>query len=183
MYNSAINQIRPGATVASQRKGLSGYNSLGNGFQELLDNARIRSTNEKFNSSSFTSWTNPLFPDSTGVSPTANITNFTPVGEKYQYNIEKVGEIERAPHAMFEHNGELVMSAISRNGISHSPIYTYSDENGLQKRGQLPDSNESGNYGFSFDDGLHIVAESWKGMIDYVAQSPDGPWVKHDYTH
>jgi hypothetical protein len=212
MYNSAINQNRPDATVSSQRRGLSGYIHE-NGFQLYLDDALARSTNKKLNRTALTSdgvpnalsqigangvnginllaannfrntGVNSLFPAaSKEVNPTANITNFAPVGEKYQYNIEKVGEIQRAPHAMFEHNGELVMSTISRNGISHSPIYTYSDENGLKKRGQLPDSNEAGNYGFSFDDGLHIVAEAWKGMIDYVAQSPDGPWVKHDYTH
>lgn len=121
--------------------------------------------------------------DAKGVSPTTDVTSRSPLSEEYEYVTEKVGEIERAPHAMFEYNGELVVSTISRNGISNSPIYTYSDDNGLQRRSQLPDANESGNYGFSSDDGLHIVAEAWEGMIDYVAQSPDGPWIKHDYTH
>jgi hypothetical protein len=241
MYNSAINQNRPEATVRSQQRGLTGYNSPENGFQKLLSNALTSSTADKYDNSALTSNgppialsqivpigvngtnsaaysrsvtdltstngsgkipsmilaikslaantirnpdTNPLFPPaSRNINPTTNITNVTPYGEKYQYRIEDVGEIERAPHAMFEHNGELVMSTISRNGISHTPIYTYSDENGLQKRSRLPDSNEAGNYGFSFDDGLHIVVEAWEGMIDYVAQSPDGPWVKNDYTH
>ena len=122
--------------------------------------------------------------DSSGL-PDSSINDSSGLNEQieYEYITEKVGETERAPHAMFGHNGELIISTISRNGISHSPIYSYSNDNGLQRRSQLPDANESGNYGFSFGDGLHIVAEAWEGMIDYVAQSPDGPWTKHDYTH
>ena len=111
------------------------------------------------------------------------ITNVTPMGADHSYVTEKVGEIPRAPHAMFAHNGDLILSTISRNGISKSPIYSYSEDGGMQFRSELPDANESGNYGFSFGDGMHIVAEAWEGMVDYVSQGADGPWVKNDYTH
>jgi hypothetical protein len=102
---------------------------------------------------------------------------------QYDYNVVKVGEVDRAPMAMFEHNGELLISAITRNGIDETPIWSYSQGQGVEKRSQLPEQAESGHYGFSFGDGFHLVPESNGGMIDYTADSPDGPWVKHDYSH
>lgn len=98
------------------------------------------------------------------------------------YSVQKVAQTERAPMAMFAAGNDLIMGTISRNGISKSPVYSYNSTSGLQQRSQLPDDVESANYGFTAEDGLHIVAESWNGMVEYVAQSPDGPWVKHDLT-
>ena len=98
------------------------------------------------------------------------------------YQTEMVGETKRAPMAMFANGDELVLSTISRNGISKSPVYSHGPETGLVQRSTLPDEVESGNYGFTAEDGVHIVAESWQGMVEYVAPSPDGPWTKHDLT-
>lgn len=101
---------------------------------------------------------------------------------EYDYSYEKVGQIDRAPMAMFEHNGELVLSAITRNGIDETPIWSYSEEDGVQQRSVLPEAAESGNYGYSTGSGLHLTPESWGGAVDWTASSPDGPWTKHDYS-
>jgi hypothetical protein len=101
----------------------------------------------------------------------------------YKYQLVKVGEIDRAPMAMFEHQGELVISAITRNGISETPVWSYQEGEGVQKRSKLPEQAESGHYGYSFGDGFHLTPESHEGMVDYTASSPDGPWTKHDYSH
>ncbi len=99
-----------------------------------------------------------------------------------EYSIQQVGETQRAPMAMFGNDDELIVSTISRNGIAKSPVYSYDELGGLRQRGQLPDEVESGNYGFTAEDGIHVVAESWRGMVEYVAPTPDGPWEKHDLT-
>jgi hypothetical protein len=99
------------------------------------------------------------------------------------YTVQKVGQTDRAPMAMLAWGKQLLTTTISRNGISKSPVYSYDGTGGLQLRGHLPDEVESGNYGFTAEDGIHIVAESWNGMVEYVAPNPDGPWIKHDLTH
>jgi len=99
-----------------------------------------------------------------------------------KYSVQQVGQTNRAPMAMFSRGDELITSIISRNGTSKSSVYSYDSTGGLQLRGQLPDDVESGNYGFTAEDGVHIVAEAWNGMVEYVAPTPDGPWVKHDLT-
>lgn len=119
--------------------------------------------------------TTPGLSGAQGVTPGDNNT-------EYQYTAEKVGEIERAPMAMFEHNGELVMSTISRNDMSETPVWTYSKADGVQKRGSLPEWGEGGNFGYSTGGTLHLTPESWGGAVDYTASSPDGPWTKHDYS-
>lgn len=101
----------------------------------------------------------------------------------FEYSVTKVGEIDRAPMAMFEYQGELLISSISRNDISETPIWSYSESDGIQKRGSLPEQVESGHTGYSYGDGFHLTPESWSGMVDYTASSPDGPWTKHDYTY
>ncbi len=101
---------------------------------------------------------------------------------EYNYTAEKVGQIDRAPMAMFAHNGELVLSAITRNGIDETPIWTYSEAEGVKERSVLPEAAESGNYGYSTGGGLHLTPESWGGAVDWTAPGPDGPWTKHDYS-
>jgi len=110
--------------------------------------------------------------------------NDTPESNSWdgEYGVAKVGETRRAPMAMFANGDELVLSTISRNGIKKSPVYTYDENNGLRQRSELPDEVESGNYGFTAEDGIHIVAESWNGMVEYIAPTADGPWKKHDLT-
>lgn len=122
-------------------------------------------------------YTTPVLPGS----PLTPVIPAPPGG--FEYSVTQVGEVDRAPMAMFEHNGELVISVISRNDISETPVYTYSDENGLQRRSALPDSVESGHAGYSYGSGLHLTVESWGGMVDYTASSPEGPWTKTDYTY
>ena len=104
-------------------------------------------------------------------------------GGKGRYHLDKLGMIDRAPMAMFGHQGELIVSAITRNEIDETPVWSYSDASGVQKRSSLPELAESGNFGYSFGDGLHITLESSGGPVDYVAPGPDGPWVRHDYTN
>jgi len=96
---------------------------------------------------------------------------------------QEVGTVARAPMAFFEHEGELVVSAITRNGMNQTPIWTYSPEEGVRQTSVLPESAESGHMGYSFGNGLHLTPESWSGPVDYTAASPEGPWEKHDYTH
>ena len=101
----------------------------------------------------------------------------------FDYQLTEVGRIDRAPMAMFEHNGELLISAVTRNGISETPIWSYSEETGIQKRGALPEDAESGHAGYSYGSGFHLTPESWSGMKDYTASSADGPFTEHDYTY
>ena len=101
----------------------------------------------------------------------------------FDYRLSEVGRIDRPPMAMFEHNGELLISAVTRNGISETPIWSYSEETGVQKRGTLPVDAESGHAGYSYGSGFHLTPESWSGMKDYTASSPDGPFTERDYTH
>ena len=114
------------------------------------------------------------------VGDTSPIDDMLPAGD---YGYQQVGTIDRAPMAMFEHNGELLISAVTRNGINETPIWSYSENTGVIRRGELPEHAESGHYGFSFGDGFHITPESWDGPTDYVAYSPDGPYIQQDYTY
>ncbi len=118
-----------------------------------------------------------------GTSPLQPIGPTPAPGGGGRYRLDKLGMIDRAPMAMFGHKGELIMSAITRNDIDETPIWSYSDATGVQKRSTLPELAESGNFGYSFGDGLHITLESSGGPVDYVAPGPDGPWVRHDYTY
>ncbi len=117
---------------------------------------------------------------SSRVSSGERVGDSLPAGE---YGYQEVGEIDRAPMAMFEHNGELLISAITRNGMDETPIWSYSEKDGVQRRGALPEQAESGHYGYSFGDGFHLTPESWGGCKDYVASSPDGPYIEQDYTY
>ncbi len=118
-----------------------------------------------------------------GTSPIRPIGPAPAPGGNGRYRLDKLGMIDRAPMAMFGHQGELIVSAITRNEIHETPIWSYSDATGVQKRSTLPELAESGNYGYSFGDGLHLTLESSGGPVDYVAPGPDGPWVRHDYTY
>ena len=132
---------------------------------------------------SFAVWRpRPYIPGRPGPVQPTNPGNGAP-GSRGSYFLEKVGMIDRAPMAMFEHNGELIVSAITRNGIDETPVWSYSDGEGVQKRSVLPELAESGHYGYSFGDGLHITLESASGPVDYTAPGPGGPWTKHDYTN
>jgi hypothetical protein len=128
----------------------------------------------------------PTTPPSTttpGTNPPTGTAPAVPdTGGPHDFEAEQVGQIDRAPMAFFEHDGELVVSGITRNGISETPVWTYTNENGVQQRSVLPEAAESGATGYSFGNGLHLTPESWGGAIDYTAASPDGPWYKHDYT-
>lgn len=119
-----------------------------------------------------------------GAGGVSGVTATTPdYRTEYSYQLEQVGETARAPMAMFEHDGNLVMSVISRSGISETPVYSYSEQTGVVKRGRLPEQAESGHYGFSDGETYHLVPESEGGMVDYTATSLDGPWTKHDLTY
>jgi len=107
----------------------------------------------------------------------------TDTGAPHEFEAQEVGRVDRAPMAFFEHDGELVISGITRNGISETPVWTYSEEDGVRRRSTLPRASESGSAGYSFGNGLHLTPESWGGVIDYTAASPDGPWETNDYTY
>ena len=113
----------------------------------------------------------------TGVSGTYSTTSGS---SKYQAVM--VAETARAPMAMFGYGDELVVSVISRSDMDCTPVYTYSGEEGLRLRSVLGEQAESGNYGFSAGGTLHMVAEAWDGMVDWTATSPDGPWIKNDFS-
>ncbi len=115
------------------------------------------------------------------VTPTRYDASGEPIANEYE--LTQVARIDRAPMAMFEHQGELVISAITRSGMSETPVWTYSPEQGLVKASQLPQAAESGHYGYSTGDVLHLTTESWGGMIDYTASDPEGPWTEHDMSH
>ncbi len=119
-----------------------------------------------------------------GIRPPVGPTPPVPdTGAPHEFTAQEVGRVDRAPMAFFEHNGELVISGITRNGIHETPVWTYNDSQGVRRRSVLPQASESGAAGYSFGNGLHLTPESWGGAVDYTAPSPDGPWEKHDYTH
>ena len=122
-------------------------------------------------------------PDDVAAAPIPPSNGRDDGGPVNSYSATEVGTIARAPMAMFEHKGELIISAITRNGINETPIWSYSESGGVQRRGRLPEQAESGHYGFSFGDGFHLTPESHGGPVDYVAYSPDGPYIKQDYSH
>lgn len=103
--------------------------------------------------------------------------------DSYEFRLVKVGETERAPMAFFEHNGKLVMSGITRNEMEETPVWTYTPGGTVQQASALPEWAESGAAGYSTGDVIHMTPEAWHGMVDYTADSPDGEWTKHDYTH
>lgn len=103
--------------------------------------------------------------------------------DSYEFKLVKVGEIERAPMAFFEHNGQLVMSGITRNEMEETPVWTYTPGGAVQRAGALPEWAESGAAGYSTGDVIHMTPEAWSGMVDFTADRPDGEWTKHDYTH
>ena len=103
--------------------------------------------------------------------------------DSYEYRLVKVGETERAPMAFFEHDGQLVMSGITRNEMEETPVWTYTPGGTVQQASALPEWSESGAAGYSTGDMIHLTPEAWHGMVDYTAESPDGEWTKHDYTH
>ena len=70
----------------------------------------------------------------TPTNPPGDTDDSDPIGE---YAYREVGRIDRAPMAMFEHNGELLISAVTRSGINETPIWSYSESTGVQKKGQL----------------------------------------------
>ncbi len=115
--------------------------------------------------------------------PTGTAPPVPDTGAPHEFEAQKVGQVDRAPMAFFEHNGELVISGITRNGISNTPVWTYNENDGVRQRSVLPESAESGATGYSTGGSMHLTPESWGGVIDYTAASPDGPWEKHDYTH
>jgi hypothetical protein len=127
--------------------------------------------------------TTPVIREPTTTDPTSPTTGIDDDTAEYNYSLEKVGEIARAPMAMFEHNGELVISVISRNDISYTPVYTYSTQDGIRERTPLPVQAESGHYGYSVDGLMHLTPESNGGMIDYTTDNLDGSWTKTDFTH
>lgn len=121
-------------------------------------------------------------PDKT--SPVDSIREIKPdTGEDYEYTVTHVGEVARAPMAMFDNNGELVISIISRNGINYTPVYSYTPGEGVRERQRLPESAESGHYGYTAGGQIHLTPESDRGMIDFTATDLDSGWTKHDYTH
>ncbi len=103
--------------------------------------------------------------------------------DSYEFKLVKVGETERAPMAFFEHNGQLVMSGITRNEMEQTPVWTYTPGGTVQQASALPEWAESGAAGYSTGNVIHLTPEAWHGMVDYTADSPDGEWTKHDYTH
>lgn len=103
--------------------------------------------------------------------------------DSYEYRLVKVGETERAPMAFFEHDGQLVMSGITRNEMEETPVWTYTPGGTVQQASALPEWAESGAAGYSTGDVIHLTPEAWSGMVDYTAESPDGEWTKHDYTY
>jgi|GEM_PF-3428108 len=103
--------------------------------------------------------------------------------DSYEYRLVKVGETERAPMAFFEHDGQLVMSGITRNEMEDTPVWTYTPGGTVRQASALPEWAESGAAGYSTGDVIHLTPEAWHGMVDYTAESPDGEWTKHDYTH
>lgn len=125
---------------------------------------------------------NPTPPSS--VRPPSGTAPAVPeTGAPHDFEAQKVGQVDRAPMAFFEHNGELVISGITRNGINKTPVWTYNESTGVRQRSILPEAAESGATGYSTGGSLHLTPESWGGAIDYTATNPDGPWEKHDYTH
>jgi hypothetical protein len=93
-----------------------------------------------------------------------------------------VGEIDRAPMAFFAHDGQLVMSGITRNQIRETPVWSYTPGGGVERASLLPEWCESGAAGFSVGGEIHLAPEAWQGMVVYTAPSPRGPWTKHDFT-
>lgn len=116
-------------------------------------------------------------------SPGGSTTTVPDTGAPHDFEAEMVGQVDRAPMAFFEHDGELVISGITRNGIHKTPVWTYNEKDGVQQRSILPEAAESGATGYSTGGSLHLTPESWGGAIDYTATDPDGPWEKHDYTY
>ena len=94
----------------------------------------------------------------------------------------KVGEIDRAPMAFFAHDGQLVISGITRDQIHETPVWTYTPGGTVAKASRLPEWCESGAAGFSAGGMIHLVPEAWQGMVLYTARSPRGPWTRHDFT-
>lgn len=105
-----------------------------------------------------------------------------PTPGAYRFALVRVGEIDRAPMAFFAHDGQLVMSGITRDQISETPVWTYTPGGRVERASLLPEWCESGAAGYSFGGVIHLAPEAWRGMVVYTAPSPRGPWTKHDFT-
>ncbi len=101
----------------------------------------------------------------------------------YHFVLVKVGEIDRAPMAFFAHDGQLVLSGITRNQIHATPVWTYTPGGTLARASLLPEWCESGAAGYSAEGMIHLAPEAWQGMVLYTAPAPEGPWTRHDFGH
>lgn len=101
----------------------------------------------------------------------------------YHFALVKVGEIDRAPMAFFAHDGQLVLSGITRNQIHVTPVWTYTPGGTVAQASLLPEWCESGAAGYSAEGIIHLVPEAWQGMVLYTAPEPGGPWTRHDFGH
>ncbi|MFH2127779.1 MAG: hypothetical protein ABIK12_14780, partial [Pseudomonadota bacterium] len=75
--------------------------------------------------------TTPGAKPPTGTAPAGPDT-----GAPHKFDAQQVGQVDRAPMAFFEHNGELVISGITRNGISNTPVWTYNEKDGVRQRSE-----------------------------------------------
>ena len=98
---------------------------------------------------------------------------------EYSYAAHEVATIDRAPMAMFEHDGLLMISCISRT-LAKTPVWRLDPvTGGLVSFGKLPEHCESGHYGYSWGGGFHLTPESNGGCTDYEYC---GGWNKVDHT-
>lgn len=181
-----------GRTIGRHRTGRGSGSARAHGFAQSLERALRRHTPRPYSSNSPLVRLRPLprvrshgrpWPPGGG-SPIRPVDpNWpTPGPGPYSYQVVEVGKVDRAPMAMFAHQGELVISGISRNGMERTPVWTYREGEGVRRRSFLPGSNEAGAAGFSTGSEINLTPESWGGPVLYTAPGPEGPWTKHDFT-